>query len=261
MTRTPRCYPLISTTAPEATTRNAAIAYLRLGFRPIPLWGLDPRSTPERPVCSCEAIAIARDAAAVGARARRRPHCGETLHVCPSPNCPAHSNDTPGTVHSGAGKHPRYSGWERGDLNESDVDRIWRSSYGVGLVMGPCAIGDLVAIDVDGATGRASLRGLRERLGRLPDTLTAQTGSGGVHFVYRVTSEPNLLTNRGRAQGSKLTIPGIDLRARGIGGGAGQIAVSPTMHWSGRRYRWTHPLMPVELPSEWYAELVRLTVR
>jgi hypothetical protein len=240
---TTRNYLIASTCAPGATIVNAAISYIRAGFRPTPLWPLAESSTPTSPVCSCRTGCL-------------------PLHVC-DPSCLRHPRDPPGTVHSGAGKHPRTMSWQESSFSEEDVRRVFRSSDGVGLVMGPCDLGDLLALDVDGELGRATLRDLVEQHGRPPTTLTAQTGSGGIHLVYRVRPpvdqmgrSSSAILNRGFAQGPRWTLRGIDLRAAG-----GQIAVAPTVHWSGVKYRWTRPMLPADLPEAWYRLLVEMTNR
>ena len=91
----------------------------------------------------------------------------------------------------------------------------------------------LIAIDVDGP--RDLLAPLEEQHGPLPRTLTARTGSGGWHLIYKVNPE--------HAPGNRVKLaPGIDVRSEG-----GQIVISPSGHALGTRYRWVDLREPAEL--------------
>ena len=94
----------------------------------------------------------------------------------------------------------------------------------VGIVTG--MISGLAVLDIDPAHGGVeSLKRLEAEHGKLPATMEVETGGGGRHF-YFATSLPAL---RNRAA----IWPGIDLRAEG-----GMIVTPPSIHPSGKRYRW-----------------------
>jgi len=99
---------------------------------------------------------------------------------------------------------------------------------------------DLVVLDVDlhGSTnGFDSLARLRSDHGDLPETITARTGGGGVHFFLRVP--PNAeVPNRKNVGG----YAGLDLKGTG-----GYIVASPSIHPSGRRYQWKDGFSPSEM--------------
>lgn len=96
----------------------------------------------------------------------------------------------------------------------------------IGIVTGQ--ISNLVVLDIDPRHGGdESLNRLALRFGRLPPTLTVKTGGGGRHFYFTALAEPAALPSRvGLVQG-------IDVRAEG-----GLVVAPPSVHPSGRRYRW-----------------------
>jgi len=105
--------------------------------------------------------------------------------------------------------------------------RAWfqqRSKTNVAIVTG--VVSGLVVLDIDvGHGGRESLKALEREHGTLPPTVEAVTGSGGLHFYF---SHPGGVV-RNRAG----LVQGIDLRGDG-----GCVVAPPSVHQSGKRYRW-----------------------
>lgn len=104
-------------------------------------------------------------------------------------------------------------------------------------------ISQVLVVDVDGPEGMESLRGiLRDRERPLPDTLVAQTPSGGCHYFYRVESSGNRLRTRPGGIGKK-----IDLKADG-----GYVVLPP-----GERRRWETPpgSIPIAPCPKWLLKL------
>lgn len=136
-----------------------------------------------------------------------------------------------------AGKHPVLSAWQKLSLDPPELDAMLATNWrlNLGLRMGPQPSGAfLVAIDVDGPP--SLLEPLEKKHGPLPPTLTARTGSGGLHFVFRV--RPGVeLANRAGIE------PHVDIRGAG-----GQIVVSPSRHRTGSFYSWLDVREPAELP-------------
>jgi hypothetical protein len=136
------------------------------------------------------------------------------------------------------GKHPIGEGWEK--RASSDPDRVREAFRGhrgnIGLLMGSTH----VAIDADGPVGLASLASLN-----LPETLTARSGSGGEHRIFRFA--PN---HDAAAVTNRTFLPKLDAKTRN-----GQVVVAPSVHRSGERYRWILPVMPAVLPDHAYAVL------
>ncbi len=83
--------------------------------------------------------------------------------------------------------------------------------------------------------------------GALPETLTSATGCGGEQRLFWLAKDLDLDTigNSVRKLGAAL-----DVRASG-----GQIVVAPSVHRSGRPYRWLNRVGLASLP-EWLYELI-----
>jgi hypothetical protein len=121
-----------------------------------------------------------------------------------------------------------------------------RPDANLGVVTG--ALSGLVVLDVDPAHGgEQSLAHLEIEHGSLPRTVEALTGGGGRHlyFAHPGGSVPN------RAG----VAPGIDVRGDG-----GCVVAPPSIHPSGRRYRWAARRSPAEAPlaplPDWVAALL-----
>jgi putative DNA primase/helicase len=137
------------------------------------------------------------------------------------------------------GKHPAIKGWQKSASIDRKVLEGWfsREPRNIGLV---CAQSGIVVVDVDPRNGgRETLAALIDKLGPLPETVTAHTGGDGEHYLFR--SIPAELD-------SKLG-KGIDLQR-----GPRQIVVEPSVHPSGKPYRWLHApgVVPIaDLPAAW----------
>ncbi len=191
---------------------SAALTYGRAGFRVLPVHDVSDG------VCSCP---------------DPRPNGSPGGKRCPD-----------------KGKHPRIGGWQREATGDAaELQRWWDKwpAANVGLAMGGPE--RLIALDVDGGAGRASLAQLELKHGALPETLTSRSGrvDGGEHRLFVVPIEWDLdkIRNRAGMLGERL-----DVRTEG-----GQIVVAPSMHASGRAYAWTLILPPAELPR-WLFDLM-----
>jgi putative DNA primase/helicase len=149
------------------------------------------------------------------------------------------------------GKHPIVRGWQRSQANERTIRARWTTwpSANVGLVTG--GPGRLVVLDVDGDDGRQSLTHLEEEHGPLPETLTSATGGGGEQRLFHLPDDRHLDAIGNSV--SKLGA-GLDVRASG-----GQIVVAPSLHRSGRRYRWLNQAAPADLPDWLYGLIAEHT--
>jgi putative DNA primase/helicase len=134
------------------------------------------------------------------------------------------------------GKHPVLLAWQELPFDLAELDAMlasnWRFNLGLKCGLQPNGW-HLVVFDVDGP--RELLEPLEQKNGPLPRTLSARTGSGGLHLIYRVPP------NRKIPNRVKL-VPGVDVRAEG-----GQIVVSPSLHRSGNHYSWLDAIEPAEL--------------
>ena len=91
-------------------------------------------------------------------------------------------------------------------------------------------------LDVDDG-GDETLSALKEAHGILPNTVTAVTGGGGRHYIFKYP--------QGRSIPNKTKFaPGLDTRSNG-----GLIVVSPSAHISGNRYEWIRDHSPLNGPT------------
>jgi len=155
-------------------------------------------------------------------------------------------------IHSG--KHPSLgNGWP--ELATSDADTIARwwdekPESNVGIATG----GDFgLVIDLDllrhGETGQPGpdvWEELQEAYGRVPQTKTIQTGSGGKHLVFREPPGRESLTSLpGIPGGRKIDIK----RNRGL------VVAPPSLHVSGNQYQLVIDMEPALAPDWFYQSL------
>lgn len=149
------------------------------------------------------------------------------------------------------GKHPRLNAWQRDATTDPARIRAWWRAWpdaNIGLVMG----GEprLVAVDVDGPEGRATLARIEGNNTPLPPTLTSRSGrvDGGEHRFFRVPEGLDLRAIKNRAGRPGGPMPRVDIRAE-----AGQVVAPPSLHASGNRYAWQDRSAPIaELPRWLY---------
>lgn len=120
-----------------------------------------------------------------------------------------------------AGKHPRISNGVKGATTNPEQVRRWWAEWpdaNVGIATG--RVSGLVALDVDGQEAEEAVAELCGDA-RTPRSLTGK----GYHLLFVAPGDP--LRNAVRLA------PSLDLRADG-----GYIVAPPSLHASGRRYRW-----------------------
>ena len=142
-------------------------------------------------------------------------------------------------------KRPALTRWTEQATTDPDTITEWwkgHDDYGVGLATGPDS--GFWVLDVDDVD---ALHDLEERHGKLPETRTSITGSGGYHFLFRWPAGADIRNDAGRRLGQ-----GLDVR--GIGG---QIVAPPTIHPNGTPYQWDigQPRDTVDAP-DWLIDLV-----
>lgn len=113
-----------------------------------------------------------------------------------------------------------------------DRIRAWWSAHpqaNVAVATGARSGITVLDIDVaDGKPGAATWAALIEKKGE-PVTVTAETGSGGMHFFFKYNSALKTVSN---ALG-----PAVDCRNDN-----GYVVVAPSRHHSGGAYRWWRPI-------------------
>jgi hypothetical protein len=140
-------------------------------------------------------------------------------------------------------KKPRTRhGLKDATLSEQQIRRWWMRwpLANVGIRTG----NGLVVLDVDPShEGVAALDELLRRNGGLPLTPTVVTGGQGRHYYFSASRKV-------RNSAGKLG-PGLDIR-----GENGYVVAPPSLHESGRRYRWeTIPLPPLAPVPDWLGHL------
>jgi len=143
------------------------------------------------------------------------------------------------------GKRPLTSHGCLDASTDEQVIREWWTRWpraNIGIATG--AESDIIVLDVDGPEGWLSWAQLCSEHGE-PVTLSQQTGrlEGGQQLFF---SHPG-----GRVKNGREVRPGLDCRADG-----GYIVAPPSIHPSGRRYRWLRRMRPAPCPS-WLVELIR----
>jgi putative DNA primase/helicase len=144
------------------------------------------------------------------------------------------------------GKHPRTNnGVHDASTNEATIRQWWDMwpSANVGIAAGSDA--GFFVLDVDPRKGGdEALACLEAKHGKLPKTRTADTEGGGVHLLFDYPDFP--VKNSAGKLG-----PGLDIRSDD-----GSIIAPPSLHASGKRYRWRNSA-PIANAPEWLLRLLR----
>jgi len=134
----------------------------------------------------------------------------------------------------------------RDATNDEAIIRRWWDSWedaNIGVVTGRSS--GFFALDVDPRNGGdRALASLEAKHGKLPETQTAGTGGDGVHYLFKYP-DFHVKNSTGKLR------PGLDIKGEG-----GAIVVPPSLHASGKRYRWRNDAPIVEAPK-WFLRLLR----
>jgi hypothetical protein len=128
------------------------------------------------------------------------------------------------------GKHPIPAHGLKEATTDPSIIAEWRRRWPMcNLAVATGAVSKIIVLDVDPRNGGdESLAELIGTYGPLPETVLAATGGGGRHFVFE---HPG--TRIGNSKGK--IGPGLDGKGDG-----GYIVAPPSLHASGRRYRWVN---------------------
>src|SRR5207248_2815675 len=129
-----------------------------------------------------------------------------------------------------------WTEYQQRAATSDEILQWWTSCSTAGIAIVTGQISHVVALDVDGRLGAATLARLEDAHGRLPETAVQRTGrDGGRHRGFR---------HRGRGvQTLNRTAGGLDREGEGVYFGA-----APSLHGGGGRYEWIEPL-PRDLES------------
>lgn len=128
------------------------------------------------------------------------------------------------------GKHPAIAGGFKPATKDPQLIKFWwggGAPRNIGIATGD--VSGLLVIDVDVSpttNGFESLAHLESQYGRLSDTLSVRTGSGGRHLYFQMPAS-DVRNSAGRLG------RGIDVRANG-----GYVLAPPSLHFSGKQYTW-----------------------
>jgi len=124
-----------------------------------------------------------------------------------------------------AGKHPRVKGgFKVATTDAGQIEAWWQQWPNANIGIATGAFSGLVVIDIDGASGLATLRVLVDRYGTLPRTAIVKTARGW-HLYFAMPK-------------TCATIPcstgdGLDVRGDG-----GYAVAPPSLHVTGHVYKW-----------------------
>lgn len=139
------------------------------------------------------------------------------------------------------GKHPRtQTGFHAASTDKTKIRRWFRANPDANIGIATGEPSGLVVIDVDPPEGQKTIGDLQERLGKLPPSPMAQTGRGW-HLVFDQNGAPI---------GSHINYaPDVDIKGNG-----GYVIAPPSLHLSGKRYRWEvspDERAPPQVPDLW----------
>lgn len=150
---------------------------------------------------------------------------------------------------SDAGKHPRVDGGLKAGSIDTDTITGWfgpdSAPSNIGVVTGK--ISGITVVDIDIGDGKLGAESWAKAIGEHgePDTLMAETGSGGAHVIFKYFS--------GHKTAGNVLGPGVDIRNDG-----GYIVAAPSNHRSGGKYSWLNPGTAVDhLPEHLSKRVVK----
>jgi len=138
-------------------------------------------------------------------------------------------------------------------VDAAQVSAWWQRWPNANIAVVCGARSGFFVLDIDPKNrGDRSILDLQQKYGRLPDTVTVHTGSGGWHFYYKhVPGIPNRVEELAE---------GVDTRADD----KGYVVAPPSVHPNGTAYQWAQGRAPHEIEvaeaPEWLLNALR-TVR
>jgi P4 family phage/plasmid primase-like protien len=151
-----------------------------------------------------------------------------------------------------SGKHPASPhGVKDATTSRAQIKAWWSEGPDANIGIATGAVSGILVLDIDPRSGGGkTLRLLEKELGKLPKTVTALTGGGGKHLVFKYPTFPVKKDSNGALLGD-----GVDV----LSDGAIMIA-PPSRHLSGKSYRWQegHSFAdrdPASLPKRWLERL------
>jgi len=135
------------------------------------------------------------------------------------------------------GKHPRIKDHQNRATTDPEKIRQWWNHWtwaNITILTGVTS--GIVVLDFDGPEGHWVSERLQEKFGKFPPTASSFSGGGGLHVWFRHPGSGIHVPS-----GDGILGPAADVKADGKDGPS-WITVPPSMHMSGRPYRWRNPL-------------------
>lgn len=157
---------------------------------------------------------------------------------------------------SAKGKHPHITSWHfLATTNQEEIRKWWRQfrNANIGIATGSFMSlkKSFLVLDIDPKNGGAeSLAALEKEFGKLPETLTARTGSGGKHIFLKIA--PFSMGIVRNIQNSEKIGKGIDIRGDG-----GFVVAAGSIHKSGNRYEWIDENAEMAEMPEWLIKKIK----
>ena len=160
-----------------------------------------------------------------------------------------HCSCDAGSACTHPGKHPRTpNGVKDATIDRKTIKAWWNRWPDANIGIATGRVSDIFVLDVDGGVGKASLKELKAKHGRLPKTVTVKTGRGR-HLYFR---------RDGARVGNSVGKVGKGIDVRGDGG---YIVAAGSVHVSGANYRFVdgRGLDEIKVASapDWLLGLVR----
>lgn len=133
-------------------------------------------------------------------------------------------------------KRPLLKDYVNAASNNMEVIEAWARQFpNCNWAIMPSRSGHVV-VDVDlKQNGMEFWQGLVANYGE-PETMRARTGSGGLHYVFKVREGA-------KYKGKIKKDVGIDIRHKNY------IVVYPSIHANGKRYKWEEKTKPIQMPK------------
>lgn len=136
-------------------------------------------------------------------------------------------------------KRPMLAGWREKVTSETaTVERWWNETPAANIGIATGAGFGIWVLDVDGPEGDHALAALEREHGKLPELYPTTFTGGNGWQVFFAWPEGREIRNSASKVG-----PSIDVRGEG-----GYVIVPPSVHPSGRTYRWALDRNPRHLP-------------
>jgi putative DNA primase/helicase len=189
----------------------------------------------------------------ISRKSRALRYAARGLHVVPLYTIEAgrcSCND--GSDCSRPGKHPiTRHGVKDATTKRSQIRDWWKANPDANIGIAAGGGSGIIVLDIDPRNGGdRNLKRLKKRLGPLPDTVTALTGGGGQHLLFRYPSFAVRKDTSGKKFGK-----GVDVLSDSC-----IMVAPPSRHATGKRYRWEEgksfrDLEPAKLPKIWLDRL------